>query len=77
LKKDLSIVKFFAQPRYRLESISLNKLPENYSIKPGNSQPKIKTRKELNYVYMLLNNNLFVFKPNSPNYQNTKSLRYI
>jgi hypothetical protein len=26
---------------------------------------------------MLLNNNLFVFKPNSPNYQNTKSLRYI
>jgi hypothetical protein len=30
LKKDLSIVKFYASPKYRLEKVVINKLPENY-----------------------------------------------
>jgi len=76
LKKDLSFIKFFSTP-YRLESLSLNNLPDNYNIENEESEIKIKTRKDLNYVYMLLNNKIFVFKPNSRIYQNTKSLKYV
>ena len=76
LKKDLSFVKFFSKP-YRLESLSVNNLPENYNIEDKNAPIKIKTRKDLNYVYMLLNNKIFIFKPSNNNYRNTKSLTYL
>ena len=76
LKKDLSFVKFFSSP-YRLESLMVNKAPENYSIEDPELPLKIKTRQELNYVYMLMNNKIYIFKPNSPRYQNTKALNYI
>jgi len=76
LKKDLSFVKFFSRP-YRLESLSVNNIPENYNIEDKNAPIKIKTRKDLNYVYMLLNNKIFIFKPNNNNYRNTKSLTYL
>ncbi len=77
LKKDLTFVKFFSSPRYRLESLSLNKTPDNYKIKDANAPLKIKTRQDLNYVYMLLDNKIYVFKPNSRRYQDTKSLTYV
>ncbi|QFR38752.1 hypothetical protein A9Q91_00775 [Candidatus Gracilibacteria bacterium 28_42_T64] len=77
LKKDLSIVKFYSNPKYRLESIVLNKLPKNYDIENSESKIDLKTRAELNYVYMLLNNRVWVFKPNTNNYKNTSSLTYI
>lgn len=76
LKEDLSIVKFFANPSYRLESLVINNLPENYNREP-NSQVDIKARSDLNYVYMLLNNNIWIFSTNSKNYTNTQSLNYI
>ena len=76
LKKDLSIIKFFYKP-YRLEKIVLNKLPWNYDIIDKNSIIDIKTRSNLNYIYLLLNNKIWVFKPNSSNYNNTKSLNYL
>jgi len=77
LKKDLTFVKFFSSPRYRLESLSVNKTPDNYKIKDTNAPLKIKTRQDLNYVYMLLDNKIYVFKPNSRRYQDTKSLTYV
>ena len=77
LKKDLTFVKFFSSPAYRLESLVLNKLPENYKISDPNAPIKIKTRQDLNYVYMLLDNKIYVFKPNSRRYQDTKSLTYV
>lgn len=77
LKKDLTIVKFFSSPTYRLESIVLNKLPNNYNLDSGVSKIEMKTRPDLAYVYILLNNKVFVFKPNSLRYQDTKSLQYV
>jgi hypothetical protein len=75
LKDDLSIVKFFSSPKYRLEKLIINKLPENYEKQ--NDKIDLKTRPELNYVYMLLNNKIWILKPNSKDYRSTTSLTYI
>jgi hypothetical protein len=76
LKKDLSIIKFFSNP-YRIEKIVINKLPKNYDIENSDSIIDLKARADLNYVYLLMNNKVWVFKPNTTNYQNTKSLTYL
>jgi hypothetical protein len=77
LKKDLSILKFYKNP-YRIETITLNKLPKNYNINNNiNNIIDLKARIDLNYVYLLMNNKIWVFKPNSKNYKNTTSLTYI
>lgn len=75
LKKDLTIVKFFSSP-YRLESIMLNKLPKNYVLEEW-KKTQIIARNNLNYVYILLNDKIWIFKPNTTNYKNTQSLTYI
>lgn len=77
LKADLSLLKVFASPTYRIESILINKLPKNYSLEGTPSNIKIKTRGDLSYVYMLLNNKVWVFQPNSKGFQDTKSLTYV
>lgn len=76
LKKDLSIIKFYSNP-YRIEKIVINKLPKNYDVENTESIIDLKARADLNYVYMLLNNKIWVFEPNTTNYQSTKSLTYI
>jgi len=55
----------------------INKLPKNYDIENPENIIDLKARADLNYVYMLLNNKIWVFRPNTTNYQNTKSLTYI
>jgi hypothetical protein len=77
IQKDLKITKFFANPRNRLEKLDLNKFPENYKIEDKNAPIKIKTRAELNYVYILINNKIFITEPNSRRHQDTKSLKYL
>ncbi len=75
LKKDLTIVKFFSNP-YRLESIVINKLPRNYVLEEG-KKTQIVARSNLNYVYLLLNDKIWIFKPNTTNYKNTQNLTYL
>jgi len=77
LKNDLSMIKAFNSPKYRLESLLINKLPKNYQIENTSAPIKLKTRGELSYVYLFLNEKIWVFKPNSTNYQDTKNLTYI
>ena len=77
LKKDLWIIKFFANPIYRVENLILNWFPANYKIETDDYALKIKTRKELIYVYILLNDKIFIAEPNSRKQQNTKSLKYL
>ena len=78
LKKDLSVVKLFRSPTYRLESLILNNLPKNYDIEEWKqSLTQIKARNNLNYVYIFLNNKILIFKPNTNRYQDTKSLDFI
>lgn len=77
LKDNLEFLKFFSWNQYRLDSLVINKLPNNYKIETWSESPIIKTRQDLNYVYMLLNNKIFIFEPNSKNFRLTKSLTYI
>ncbi len=76
LKKDLSIIKFYSSP-YRIENIVMKNLPKNYNIEEWNSIIDLKTRADLDYIYLLLNNKIWIFQPNTTNYKNTKSLKYL
>jgi len=76
LKKDLSIIKFFSYP-YRIEKLILNKLPKNYDIEDPESIIDLKARSDLKYVYLLMNNKIWIFMPNTKDYRNTKHLTYI
>lgn len=74
LKDDGKIFKFFSSPKYRLESIVLNKLPQNYNIWEWKS--KLIVRNNLNYFYMYLNDKIWIFEPNTKVFTDTKSLTY-
>lgn len=78
LKDDGSVVKLFRSPEYRLEGIVLNNLPKNYDFSKESSHiPSIRARANLSYVYMLYDNKVLVFKPNTIRYQDVKSLNYL
>lgn len=79
LKMDGSVVKLFRSPEYRLESIVLNKLPKNYNFQSldGDNLPSIRARANLGFVYMLLDNRILIFKPNTSNHRDVKSLEYL
>jgi hypothetical protein len=75
LKNDLKLYKFFSNP-YKLENIRLNNIPKTF-LRENNSKIKITARKDLNYVYILLNNKIWIFKPNTPFYNKVVSLKYL
>lgn len=75
LKDNLSIVKFYSTP-YRLETITINKLPKNYDIE-NDSSVKIKARDDLNYVYILLNNKIWILEPNTRDPYSTQNVSYL
>lgn len=75
VKKDLSVVKFFSSP-YRLESLTVSNLPKNYELEEW-SRFEIKAGPNLNYVYMLLNNKIFIFNTNTKDIKSTRNLTYI
>lgn len=77
LKEDLMVQKFFASPKYEMVKIVMNNLPKNYKKEQTNGKTELKARADLNYVYILLNNKIFVFQPNSRNYRDVTSLTYI
>ncbi len=77
LKRDLSLVKLFVSPKYRLESIILNNLPKNYDREDDNENISIYTANNLNYFYILLGNRVLVFEPNTWRYQDVKSMQYL
>lgn len=74
LNSELKLLKFFSNPKYRLESIILNKLPENYKLEWG--EVNLVTRNNLNYVYLYLNNKIWILEPNTRVFSDTKSLTY-
>ena len=56
----------------------MKKLPKNYNIETESlSKIELTTRSDLNYVYLLLNKKIWVFKPNTNNYKNTQYLTYV
>lgn len=71
------MIKAFSSPKYRLEKLIINKLPKNYAVEGNENDVELKIRQELSYVYLLLNNKIWVFKPNTTRYTDTKSLTYL
>jgi hypothetical protein len=79
LKLDGSIVKLFRSPEYILEWLVLNQLPKNYNFQnlDGENLPSIRARANLKYVYMLLDNRILIFEPNTSNYRDVNALTYV
>ncbi len=75
LKDDLKMIKFYSNP-YRIESLFLNELPANYNY-DERSPVYLITRPDLSYIYLYMNKKIWIFEPNTQNYINTKSLKYI
>ena len=76
VKSDLTIDRIFTTPTYLRRSIVLNKLPDGYSIK-DNSVPRLFSSDSGYYLYLLLNNHIWVFEPDSKNARDVKGLKYV
>lgn len=76
LKEDLTIDKIFGLPNYNKRSIRINNLPENYTL-DGDRAPSFFNAPNLNYLYLVLGNRIWVFEPDNRNYKDIKALKYI
>ncbi len=76
LKEDLTIDKIFGLPNYTKRSIRINNLPENYILDDGKA-PSFFNAPNLNYLYLVLGNKIWVFEPDNKNYKDIKALKYI
>ncbi len=78
LKDDWMFLKFFREP-YRVQSLTLNRLPRNYIplvTDPSNRVDMIASA-SYRHVYVLIGTRLFVFEPNSRRPTDTQSLRFM
>lgn len=76
LKEDLTIDKIFGLPNYTKRSIRINNLPENYALDDGNI-PSFFNAPNLNYLYLVLGNRVWVFEPDNKNYKDVNAIKYI
>lgn len=76
LKEDLTIDKVFGLPNYNKRSIRINNLPENYAL-DDNKSPTFFNAPNLNYLYLVLGNRIWVFEPDTKNYKDVKAVKYI
>ncbi len=74
LNNEWKMFKLYSSPKYRLEWLLLNSLPQNYNI--WNQKVSMYVRNNLNYVYLLIWSKIFVFEPNTKISSDTKSLTY-
>ncbi len=79
LKDDGMFLKLFRSPSYRLEALTLNRLPRNYIPLVTDSSLKVDMSASASYkhVYLQVGNRVFVFEPNSSRSTDTKSLRFM
>jgi len=76
-KKDLSIDKFFSAPSYNKKSIIINWIKETTYINKSDITPKMLVWQNLNYIYILMDNKIWIFEPDSKSYKDVKSVKYI
>jgi hypothetical protein len=77
LKKDLNIDKFFTTPEYVKRSIVINNVKANNYINNSTVKPKLYVWQNLNYIYELLDNKIWIFEADTKNYKDVKSLKYV
>lgn len=76
LKEDLSIDKIFGIPSYEKRSIRINNLPDNYILE-DNKTPHFFNAPNLNYLYLVIENRIWVFEPDNKNYKDVKAVKYV
>lgn len=76
LKNDGTMLKFFKNPDYRLESLVLNRLPRNYKNLIETSDT-VDISVTTQYVYIHIWKSIFVFQPNTNRVTDVKSLKFI
>jgi hypothetical protein len=77
LKKDLTIDKIFTVPAYSERSVMINGLPDGYALTAESNPPKLLVPANANYLYMVLENRIWVFEPDTKSYKDVKSVRYV
>lgn len=77
LKKDLSIAKAVRWSNLKVENLTLNKFPKNYEIEAWTSAPKIIAWANLKYIYLFLNNRIWILRTDSTSFSQTKNLTYV
>lgn len=77
VRDDLMMDKIFTVPNYSERSLVLNGLPDDYSLSSATEVPKFYAFGNANYLYLILSNRIWVFEPDSRDYRNIKSMRYV
>lgn len=76
MRSDLTIDKLFTTPTVSRQGLILNKLPDNYRSGDGTS-PRIIASTSSSFIYVLLDGNIWIFEPDSRNFKDVRSLKYI
>ncbi|MDD2565265.1 MAG: hypothetical protein PHZ26_01110 [Candidatus Gracilibacteria bacterium] len=77
LNNDLSIEKFFSSPSYIKKSIIINGIKNTTYVNNSNTPPKMTVGLNLNYIYILMDNKIWIFEPDSRNYKDVKGVKYV
>ncbi len=76
LKNSGQIRRIITSPVYSDKSIVLNDIPGDYSLS-SDDNVTIFVRSNLSYIYMLDGNHIWIFQPDSKNYKDITSWKYI
>ncbi len=76
LKNSGQIHRIITSPVYSDKSIILNEIPGDYTIS-SDENVSIFVRSNLSYIYMLDGNRIWIFQPDSKNYKDITSWKYI
>ncbi len=76
LKKNFTLVHFLKKWNI-VQSVRLDKLPNNFDLEEENSRIDILTPEKSKFVFFYLNNKIWVFKPNSTNYNSIENLTFL
>jgi hypothetical protein len=76
IKSDLTVDKLFTAPAISRQWLVLNKLPDEYR-NMSDSQVRIISSPTANFLYLILNGNIWIFEPDSRNFKDIRSIKYI
>jgi hypothetical protein len=76
LKNNNQIRRIITSPNYTDEWVTLNNIPGDYSLS-WDANTSLFVRPNLTYIYLLDGNRVWIFEPDSRNYKDIKSWKYI
>jgi hypothetical protein len=78
IRSDLKIEKLFTTPTLSRQGLTLNKLPSEEAYRNiSGDEVHIISSPTANFLYLILNNNIWVFEPDSRNFKDVRALKYV